>query len=87
VISIDRSFPKSLKAPYYPVGIIAGEYKSKFNDPVIPAKDDGLVSVEATKIDVMTDLIIIETNHSMIRSKGEVADQTIEFINNGVCEE
>ena len=83
----DNSFPKSLKAPYYPIGIIAGEVKSELNDPVIPGKDDGLVSVEATKIDVMTDFIIIETGHSMMRYDSEVADQTIEFIKNGVFKE
>ncbi len=83
----DKSFPKSLKAPYYPVGIIAGEIKSKFNDPVIPGKDDGLVSVEATKIDGMTDFIIIETGHSRMRYDSEVAEQTIEFIKNGEFKE
>jgi len=83
----DKSFPTSLEAPYYPVGIIAGELKSKLNDPVIPGKDDGLVSVEATKIDAMTDFIIIETGHSMMRYDREVADQTIEFIRNGVFKE
>jgi pimeloyl-ACP methyl ester carboxylesterase len=79
----DKSFPNSLKAPYYPVGIIAGEIKSKLNDPVIPGKDDGLVSVEATKIDGMTDFMIVKTGHSMMRYNSEVADQTIEFIKNG----
>jgi predicted alpha/beta-hydrolase family hydrolase len=77
------SFPKSLETPDYPVGIIAGELNSELNDPVIPGKDDGLVSVEATKIDTMTDFIIIETGHSMMRYDREVADQTIEFIRNG----
>jgi len=80
----DKSFPNSLKAPYYPVGIVAGEVRSELNDPVIPGKDDGLVSVEATKIDAMTDFIIIETGHSMMRYDREVADQTIEFIKSGV---
>jgi len=79
-----NSFPRSLEAPYYPVGIIAGELKSKLNDSVIPGKDDGLVSIEATKIDAMTDFIIVETGHSMMRYDREVADQTIEFIKNGV---
>ena len=83
----DNSFPNSLKAPYYPVGIIAGERESELNDPVIPGKDDGLVSVESTKIDGMTDFIIIETGHSMMRYDREVADQTIEFIKNGAFTE
>jgi hypothetical protein len=77
----DKSFPKSLKTQYYPVGIIAEKVKCKFNDPVILGKDDGsIVSLEATKIDGMTDFIIIETSHSMMRYNREVADQTIEFI-------
>jgi hypothetical protein len=83
----DKSFPKSLKAPYYPVGTIAGEVKSELNDPVISGKDDGLVSVEATKIDAMTDFIIIKTGHSRMRYNSEVADQTIEFIKHGVFKE
>jgi hypothetical protein len=54
----DKSFPKSLKVTYFPVGIIAGEVKIELNDPVIPGRDDGLVSIKATKIDGMTDFII-----------------------------
>ena len=79
----ESSFPKSLKPPYYPVGIIAGVYKSEINEQIIPGKDDGLVSVEATKLDGMTDFIIIETGHSMMRYDSEVAEQTVEFIRHG----
>jgi hypothetical protein len=57
------------------------------NDPVIPGEDDGLVSIEATKIDDMTDFIIIETGHSMMRYDSEVADQTVEFIEFGAFKE
>jgi hypothetical protein len=35
----------------------------------------------------MTDFIIIETSHSMMRYNREVADQTIEFIQNGLFKE
>lgn len=77
------SFPRSLELPYYPVGIIAGELKSEFNEGFIPGKDDGLVSVEETKINGMTDFILIETDHSMMRYNKEVAKQTIEFIKHG----
>ncbi|MEP3047178.1 MAG: alpha/beta fold hydrolase [Roseibium sp.] len=79
----DTSFPNLLEVPYYPVGIIAGIRNSTLNDPVIPGKDDGVVSVEATKIDDMTDFILLETGHSMMRYDREVADQTIAFIENG----
>jgi hypothetical protein len=78
-----KSFPNSLKAPFYPVGIIAGERKNKLIDPVIPGRDDGVVSIESTKIDAMTDFVIIETSHTLMRYDREVADQTLEFIQNG----
>jgi len=79
----EKSFPKSLIAPYYPIGIIFGERKSIVNDPIIPGDDDGLVSIEATKIDCMTDFIILEVGHSMMRYVTEVAEQAIEFAENG----
>ena len=81
------SFPNSLEAPYYPVGVIAGQISSRINDIVIPGKDDGVVSVEATEVDGMTDFIVIETGHSRMRYDREVAEQTIEFIKNGVFRE
>jgi hypothetical protein len=81
-----ESFPVSLAPPYYPVGIIAGRMDSKLNDPILPGDDDGLVSIEATKIDNMTDFIVIETGHSMMRYDREVADQTIAFIKYGEFE-
>ncbi len=79
----NESFPNSLEAPYYPVGIIAGERKNKLIDPVIPGRDDGVISIESTKIDAMTDFVIIETSHTLMRYDREVADQTLEFIKNG----
>jgi hypothetical protein len=83
----DGSFPNSLATPYYPVGVIAGKLNSQLNDPVVPGEDDGLVSIEATKIDDMTDFIVIETGHSMMRYDKEVADQTAQFIKTGAFNE
>ena len=53
----------------------------------MPGEDDGLVSIEATKIDDMTDFIVIETGHSMMRYDKEVADQTAQFIKTGAFNE
>ena len=83
----NNGFAQSLKLPYYPVGIIAGEMNCNLNNPVIPGKDDGLVSIEATKVDGVTDFIIIKTGHSMMRYNSEVAEQTIEFIKYGQFKE
>ena len=77
-----NSFPNSLAPPHYPVGVIAGvaDYD---NDDYLPGRDDGLVSVESTKIDGMRDFIEINTGHSMMRYNDEVAAQTIYFLKNG----
>ncbi len=79
----ENSFPNSISAPYYPVGVIAGVYGDDDNDDVLPGEDDGLVPVASTKIDKMTDFIKIESSHYMMRYKQEVADQTVMFLHHG----
>lgn len=79
----DESFPKSLAAPYYPVGVIAGESRLDIDDEILPGKDDGLVPVEATKLEGMSDFIVVESGHALMRYDEEVARQTIAFLNDG----
>ncbi|MES9973889.1 MAG: alpha/beta hydrolase [Candidatus Thiodiazotropha sp.] len=79
----DTSLPKQLEPPYYPVGVIAGYYDSDSNDDLLPGRDDGLVPVESTKLEGMTDFIEIESGHSMMRYSKDVAKQVIAFLNNG----
>jgi len=79
----DGDFPKKIADPYYPVGIIAGKSESIDNDKIIPGDDDGIVTVESTKLAGMTDFIVIETSHMMLRYNEDVAIQTIEFLING----
>ncbi|RJP95628.1 MAG: alpha/beta hydrolase [Desulfobacteraceae bacterium] len=77
-----KSFPNSIADPYYPVGIIAGISEDNDNEDILPGKDDGLVPLESTKISGMTDMIIIQSNHWMLRYDQEAASQTIEFLRN-----
>ncbi len=79
----DTSLPKQLEPPYYPVGVIAGYYDSDSNDGILPGRDDGLVPVESTKLEGMTDFIEIESGHSMMRYSKDVAKQVIAFLKNG----
>jgi pimeloyl-ACP methyl ester carboxylesterase len=80
-LSTDKeSFPNSLADPYYPVGIIAGISKGNDNEDVIPGEDDGIVPLESTQVNGMTDIIIVESSHSMMRYSREVASQTIAFL-------
>ena len=79
----ENSFPNSIDSPYYPVGIIAGTMKIEINEKMIPGKDDGIVPLESTKLEQMTDIIIIKTNHLFLPKSKPVAEQTIAFLRNG----
>jgi pimeloyl-ACP methyl ester carboxylesterase len=76
------SFPNSLPAPDYPVGVIAGVRDARFVD-LIPGQDDGLVPLESTKVAGMVDFIMVESNHVWMRYSQEVARQTIAFLRTG----
>ena len=79
----ESSFPNSLDDPYYPVGVIAGVIDINHNEHMLPGEDDGLVSIEATKLKGMSDFVLINTGHSMMRYNEEVAIQAISFLRNG----
>jgi pimeloyl-ACP methyl ester carboxylesterase len=78
-----ESFPNSLEPPWYPVGVIAGVANRGNNEHWLPGADDGLVTVEATRLDGMSDFIVIRTGHAFMRYDPEVARQTISFLNEG----
>jgi len=65
------------------VGVIAGVGDSGRNDHLLPGRDDGLVPVESTKLEGMTDFIEVESGHSMMRYDKEVARQVIAFLQQG----
>jgi pimeloyl-ACP methyl ester carboxylesterase len=77
------SLPRSLPAPDYPVGVIAGIANRVSNDHILPGDDDGLVSVESTKLEGMTDFVVVQTGHSAMRYSSAVANQVVSFLKNG----
>jgi pimeloyl-ACP methyl ester carboxylesterase len=68
----------------YPVGIIAG---NRSVDPVsslfLPKPHDSRVSVENTKLDGMTDHIVIGTSHPWLPGNRAAIAQTIAFLRDG----
>lgn len=68
----------------YDLGVIASDIslnplqKHMFDEP-----NDTLVSVEATKLDGMSDHIIIPSTHSIMMFDPRVTDQVIEYLKNG----
>lgn len=74
-----------LPPPDYSVGIIAG---NKTIDPIssffiVPQPNDGRVSVENTRLNGMTDHIVLGATHSgLLRHQGAI-NQTISFLRDG----
>jgi hypothetical protein len=53
------------------------------NDKLLNGIGGGLVSVESAKAQGMTNFIVVDSGHSMMRYDRDVADQTIQFLKHG----
>ena len=78
------SFPNRLGPADFELGIITGD---RTIDPVssliIPGEDDGKVAVEKTKLEGMTDFLVMPVSHAYIMQKPEVVEEVIYFLRNG----
>ncbi|MDB2682805.1 alpha/beta fold hydrolase [Alphaproteobacteria bacterium] len=76
---------KNAVKPYYDLGIIAGtkEWPYFVAAFVTPGKSDGRVTVENTKLDGMTDHVIVNGTHTFIMDKTDVHKHIISFLKNG----
>jgi len=75
------SVPNSLGAVKYPVGVVAGS--SSINlvlSQMLPNPDDGKVSVENTKVEGMTDHIVVPVSHPFLMRNKEVIRQVKAFL-------
>ena len=79
-----ESLPNRLPAPAYEVGVIAGsDSLNPLGSRIIPGEDDGTVSVESTRLEGMSDFIVLPVSHTMILVSGDVADQALAFLRTG----
>ena len=80
----EDSIPSQLGPVEFEVGIIAG--RKTFN-PVLSLylqnPDDGKVSVENTKVEGMTDFIVVSRSHPFIMKATDVIAQALSFITMG----
>lgn len=72
-------FLASLKAPTYPLGVIAGVADAGRSEE-IPGDDDGLVPLESTKVEGMRDFIVLPVSHMDMRKDEATFAQILSFL-------
>ncbi len=78
------SFARTLPAPTYPVGVIAGQVSGGTGAMVkLTEPNDGLVPVASTRLNGMQDFVVLDVGHSMMRHDEAVAQRTIAFLRDG----
>ncbi len=80
----DGSLPLELGPVDFELGVIAGD-KSFYplNSALIPGPDDGIVSVQRTKVEGMSDFLILPFSHPFIMQKEIVLEQVVHFLREG----
>lgn len=73
-------FYATLPVPSVPFGVIAGDKGQRltFDEP-----NDGIVTVESTRLDGMADHLVVPSAHTFIMNNPVVADATIRFLQSG----
>lgn len=80
----ESSVPLALGPVDYEVGVIAGtETFNPILSQYLENPDDGKVSVENTKVDGMSDFIVVPHSHPFIMKSSSAIDQAISFIETG----
>lgn len=78
------SLPNRLPPPDYDVGVIAGtDTVNPVGSLIIPGEDDGMVSLESTRLDAMTDFLAVPRSHAFIMTSDDVAGQVEHFLRHG----
>lgn len=80
----EDSVPRQLPAADFEVGIITGDKSlNLIFSKMIPGEDDSLVSIEAAKIEGMSDFLVIHETHLKMPKSDEAIAQIIRFLARG----
>ena len=80
-LGVDTSdFLKTLQAPYYTVGVIAGNKPYTRFATSLKGSNDGMLTVESAQLEGMRDFIVIDVNHASMKRNPRVIEQVIHFL-------
>lgn len=80
----EESWVNQLSEGDFDLGVIAGDYNNNIvTSLLLPGDDDGVVSVQSTKLDSMKDFITVPAKHYRLRSNTSVLEQLGHFIKFG----
>ncbi|NOY82143.1 MAG: hypothetical protein GXP31_14190 [Kiritimatiellaeota bacterium] len=76
----DEEFYRNLPAPTVEFGVIAGDKGQSltFSEP-----NDGVVKVEATKLEGMADFIVLHHTHTFMMNSKDTFENCVRFLKNG----
>ena len=83
----EDSVPLQLGAADFELGVIAGNRTiDPITSAVLPDPDDGRVSIEDTKLEGMTDFVVVDHSHAFMMRMQQPIELTIAFLREGSFE-
>lgn len=80
----EDSIPAQLGPVDFELGVIAGVKSiNPFMSAILPAYDDGKVSVDGTRVLGMADFMIVDTSHRFLMNSETVINNTVAFLQTG----
>lgn len=75
---------KHLATPAFEFGIIAGgRGNGKGYNPLLPGDNDGVVTVESTKLSGAADFVVVPSLHALMMDNATIQEYTVQFLKNG----